>query len=359
MEVDRDAILESLGPARRFADPDAPTEARLMAARGALPLPPPQIVTVLYALSFDPDAEVKGRALKSLIELPDRVLDPALGEALHPGLLAFLAEQHREDGDRAEKIALNPATADETICFLARLPFPNVIDIIANNQTRLLRCPAILDALGDNALTGHATIDRLLDFLGIRRHEEDAEPEAEAAEPEEPLPTLEEVTSLRDLEDPSDLPPELLEEPGHAEGEEGRSKSVFALIQGMNVIQKIKLARFGSGEARAILIRDRNRIVSTAAIRSPKVSDADVLSYAKARNLSEEVLRIISSNRDWTKTYAVQLALVTNPKTPVPSAIKFLNYLSDRDLRTIMRSREVPAAISTQARRVLLRKGKA
>jgi hypothetical protein len=56
--------------------------------------------------------------------------------------------------------------------------------------------------------------------------------------------------------------------------------------------------------------------------------------------------------------YPVQLALSCNPKTPVASAIKFLNYLTDRDLRTIMRSREVPGPISTQARRILARKGK-
>ena len=61
MDVHAEAILESLGPARKFADPSAPKDARLMAARGALPLPPPQICSVLFALTLDDDPEVKAR----------------------------------------------------------------------------------------------------------------------------------------------------------------------------------------------------------------------------------------------------------------------------------------------------------
>ena len=49
---------------------------------------------------------------------------------------------------------------------------------------------------------------------------------------------------------------------------------------------------------------------------------------------------------------------MTNPKTPLSAAIKFVNYLTDRDLREIMRSRDVPGQIAMQARRILNRKGK-
>lgn len=38
--------------------------------------------------------------------------------------------------------------------------------------------------------------------------------------------------------------------------------------------------------------------------------------------------------------------------------MKFVNYLQDRDLRQIMKSKDVPSAISTHARRILTRKGK-
>ena len=98
MNADLESILDSLGPARRFADPGANIDARLMAAGGALPLAPPQIVTVLYLLAQDDDAGVKEKAARSLENLPDRVVDTALGGSLHPAPLAYLAERFREDG---------------------------------------------------------------------------------------------------------------------------------------------------------------------------------------------------------------------------------------------------------------------
>jgi hypothetical protein len=63
-------------------------------------------------------------------------------------------------------------------------------------------------------------------------------------------------------------------------------------------------------------------------------------------------------NRDWTKNYQVKSGLATNPKCPQPVAIKFLNYLQDKELKTIMKSKDVPSAISAHARRILQKKGK-
>ena len=53
------------------------------------------------------------------------------------------------------------------LAFLAGLPFKNVVDIVANNQERLLRCPGIVDALGSNPMTGRSVIDRILSFIGL------------------------------------------------------------------------------------------------------------------------------------------------------------------------------------------------
>ena len=355
MIVDPGAVLESLGAARRFADPQAPLKARMMAARGALPLPPEQIVSVLFALTLDPEPEVQTRALQSFDELPERVLDTALGASLHPTALAFLAERLREDEARLKAISLNPATPDDTFCYLASLPFPPLIDIVSRNQTRLLRCPGLCDILGENPVTSQGTIDRVLEFLGLMRGDSTA-PEG----PEPPPPEVGEPAPPFDPDDYSSLPEDLLEEPVDTSQDavEERSKSLTSLLLAMNVVQKVKLARFGNQEARGLLVRDRNRIVASAAIRSPKLGDNEVVQFAKSRSVSDDVLRIIASTGEWTRNYQVQLALATNPRAPLPAAMKFLNYLTDRDLKIIMRSRDVPGPVSIQARRILSRKGK-
>ena len=126
----------------------------------------------------------------------------------------------------------------------------------------------------------------------------------------------------------------------------------------MSVFQKIKLARLGNKEARGLLVRDRNKIVSMAAINSPKISDNEVAAFAKSRNLSDDVLRAIARNRQWTRSYQVKLALATNPKCPQPVAVRFVGLLQENDLRNIMKSKDVHGLVSATARRILTKKGK-
>ena len=322
-----------------------------MAARGALPLEPIELATVLFALSHDPDAEVKSRALESLAGLPEQVAFVVLEGPTHPAVLSHLARAHCEREPYWKRIALNAAADDSTIAYLATLPLRRVVDIISNNQERLLRSEDIVEALGGNTLTGRAVIERILTFLGIDAEEGgkddmSSDVSAEAAE-----------AAVRSLlgEELGDLARELVSD--EEIEDESRAGNLLAAIQKMSVMQKIKLARLGGKEARTLLIRDRNKIVSTSVIGSPKITDSEIVTIAKSRNVSDEILRMISTNRDWTKNYQVKSALATNPKCPQPVALKFLNYLQDRDLRSIMKSKDVPSAISAHARRLLGRKG--
>jgi hypothetical protein len=260
---------------------------------------------------------------------------------------------HRESEAHCERIALNSATDDPTIAFLATLPLRRVIDIISNNQERLIRSDEIVEALGANPLTGRAVIERILTFLGVDEEDEGddlndaADVSSDAAEAAI-LALLGEgmgdvaryLASEEELED------------------EDIQNNLFAAIQKMSVMQKIKLARVGGKEARTLLIRDRNKIVSSSVVQSPKITDTEIASIAKSRNVSDEILRMIARNREWTKSYQVKSALATNPKCPQAEAIKFLNYLQERELRSIMKSKDVPSAISSHARRLLSKKGK-
>jgi hypothetical protein len=356
---DVERILESLGPARKFADPDSPESVRAMAARGALPLPPPQIVTVLFVLTRDPDEAIRERATTSLAELPERILTPALQAELDVALLDHLAKSNRERPELLEKIALNPATADLTFCFLAGLPLARLVDITASNQIRLMRCDQLVEVLSENPVTSPATLDRVLEFLGIPVPDRTpTDPVPESPPPKEGT-ALEESAPI-DPDSVDGLPEDALRDFADESPEETekRTQSLFGQIQSMGVMQKIKLARFGNAEARSILIRDRNKLIASAAIRSPKLGDAEVLTFAKSRSVSDETLRVIGSSREWCKSKAIKVALVMNPKTPVAISMKFLGHMTDGELSNVMKSKDVAGPIAAQARRMLIKKGK-
>jgi hypothetical protein len=207
-----------------------------------------------------------------------------------------------------------------------------------------------------------ATIDRILHFLGVERGEmEEPEPESCAEPLPVPPPPDPETAPAEPAADEIEIPADLIEEAPQdlpeAEKQE-RSQNLQARIGKMTIIEKVKLARLGNVDARSLLVRDRNKLVAAAAIRNPKITDNEIEGFARARNLCDEVMRIIAHNRQWTRAYPVKLALSMNPKCPPQTAVKFLNYLTDRDLGLIMRSRDVAGVISAQARRILARKGK-
>jgi hypothetical protein len=130
--------------------------------------------------------------------------------------------------------------------------------------------------------------------------------------------------------------------------------SMLQRIAAMNVAQRMTIAMKGSREARAILIRDPNKIVAAAVLSSPKLTDMEVESIARMANVSEDVLRIIAMNRAWVKNYPVVIGLAKNPKTPVAVSMNLLSRLNERDLKTISTDRNVPEVLRMTARKKLV-----
>lgn len=130
-------------------------------------------------------------------------------------------------------------------------------------------------------------------------------------------------------------------ENGEVAEEEEDNQSMTQKLALMNVAERMKAAMKGSKSERAVLIRDPNKLVSAAVLSSPKLTESEVENIAKLANVSEEVLRTIGQNRGWTKNYGVIAALTKNPKTPLAVSMRFVQRLSDRDLKMIALDRNL------------------
>jgi len=389
---------------RRFEDPASPPRLRMMAARSLVPLGPGHLVTALFLLCYDQDGQVAQAAQESLAQIPDVVLRPALGENLPAAVLDYLARALAGSAEYLEILVLNKAVPDETIAWLAQQVDAALLEIIANNQERLLRAPGIIEALYFNSRTPQSTVDRVIDFAvrsrldlsGIPVFREaaaalgythlDDGPAATAvsahvAEPVVPLPgytpalgatpreeddyfsrVLGESTEVAEQEEglglDYDLGIEGLE--GYSPKEEAeraqKSESASARatqIYHMRASQKIRLALLGSAMDRAILVRDPQRIIALAAIKSPKVNSQEVEHYATNAAVHVDVIRYIANRREWTKSYRIKLSLVQNPKTPPGPALAFLKFLRRSDLKSLSQNRNIPEVVASTARNML------
>jgi hypothetical protein len=148
--------------------------------------------------------------------------------------------------------------------------------------------------------------------------------------------------------DQSDEP---LLDASNAPGDEPTSEVDPRVLSTLPVIDRLKLAMRGSREQRAQLIRDSNRLVAAAVLSSPKLTEAEVEGFAKMANLSEDVLRLIASNRAWTRNYNVMSALTRNPKTPIALAMGFLQRLNERDMKMLAIDRNVAEPVRVAARK--------
>lgn len=347
-------------PMRKHVDPAAPAPLRMMAAKALVPLSPSDMLGALYLLTFDPDAGVRETAAKTAEGLPDRLLSTSLrDEGVKPPVLGFFLDLLYARDTYAEMLVLNASTPDEAVARAASRCGPRTVEAVVQNQLRFLRHDDIVRQLCLNPTATAAQIDSMCDFAVrsglnlpdvpqmIAARVRVFGPEAAVAPPD-PGPTAEEV--LKDFEelktDSENAPPM----------EEKKRLNLTQRVMKMSISEKIKLASKGNKEARTILLRDSNKLVAVAAIRSPRITDGEILTVANNRAMMDDVLRVVYNNREWLKNYTVKLALVKNPKVPLAISMKFLTTLRESEIKDLSRSKNVPNGIQVQAKKMLDKK---
>jgi hypothetical protein len=138
-----------------------------------------------------------------------------------------------------------------------------------------------------------------------------------------------------------------------------RAEPLAVRIRQLPVAARIKLALTGGKDARQLLARDHVKLVQQCVLYNPRLTLEEVVAMAKNRSLHGELLRHIANQRDWVRQYAIRLALVLNPKTPLQIALGLLAMIQERDIRVIAKSKNVPTVLQAQARRMILRRGPA
>jgi regulator of extracellular matrix RemA (YlzA/DUF370 family) len=376
----------------------APQPARLAAARGLLPLPQSDLLVILVALRESDDPEIAGAAAETLqAERPEDLLIAAKAEDTAPTVLSYLATLTGGARDIHEAAILNSKTPDAALAtFASSTEDASLLELIAVNQQRLVRSPDIIEAILGNAARSPEAERRARETRreffekerGARQIAEELRAQGKSAAAEffesAELTTAGGELSLDDawliaqhIEvsdddiDDSWLPAErygelietleqsaanvqrVIETERIDTGEISAERmSLIKRIMLMNARDRMKLAMKGDREARGILIRDSNKIVAAAVVNNPRILEQEVESIAAMRTVSDEVLRLISLNRAWIRSYTVIHQLVRNPRTPIPTVINMLPRIHTKDLVTLSQNRNISEAVRRQADRL-------
>jgi hypothetical protein len=329
-------------------------------ARGFLPLPQDDLIAVLAYLTRSPDAVIAASARASLADVPSRSIHAfAANESAQPAHLALLMGASA-DPFILEALIRNRSVPDDLVAGLAAVAEAAVQEVIVINQARILRAPQILEALlGNPRLTTEArrrALETREEFFEKKARIAALQP-AEVDE-DEPMLSLsdEPIADLLEKaveETEADAPPPQLTE---SEKKDEKKLSIFSQILLMNVSQKVHLAFKGGKTERVILIRDHNKLVCSAVMRNPRMSELEAESIAGMRNVEEEVLRLITMKREWISKYNIAFTLARNPKCPVGVVLPLINRLTLRDLKSLKDDKGVSETVRSLARKLFMQR---
>ncbi len=128
-------------------------------------------------------------------------------------------------------------------------------------------------------------------------------------------------------------------------------------VQDMGLPEKMRLAQSGDKEARSLMAREKNKLILSSLLQNPRISDQEILNFAREKTLPEEILTLLSKRKEWMKKYPVRLALAQNPKTPLALSLKLIRTFRDTDLRRIAKSKDVSVHVAASARKILIARG--
>lgn len=345
----------------KLVGPNAPKKLKAMVAKGMAPgLGGLDLVTALYQLTVSDDASLAKGAGQSLAELPDSVLTAAVvSNELHELVLDSLAHVVVGRPKFVEKIILNSAVADETLVAITPKMSEPELEILARNERRLLAHPPIIEALYVNPHTRMSTANKCIELavrnkleLNLPAYREMVKAIGMEKKEEDPLDQalLEEERNLKfksAYEGVGEKDAEQAE--GEGEDEDSEKSKGQLNVESLTVPEKIRLATMGNVFHRSLLLRDSNKMVAMAAIKSPLVTEMEVVRMSKNTQTPEDVLRYIARQREWVKLYQVKANLTSNAKTPLDLALKLVSHLRQKELKTLSRSKSISAALRNAA----------
>ena len=334
------------------------------AARGALSLPLAETLEILVFLSqhaiFGKEAQLTlagwdeklTLAVVSDPQAPAEILDYFSAPAnLRPSLLAALVENPSVRESRLMELAREgPPSLLPTLAASPRVGSCTQVirlllsrsELVEDQRMRLENQLRSLAALDTNALPQDILEPELSEYLAAHA----VEIAAEEGKPFHLIdPTLEEQAEIAEgmaLQNKGlGAGAAAARAPGQSANGETERIAPVQKIANMSVGERVLLAYRGTRDERFILIRDGARVVSTAVLESPKITESEVEAFASMRNVSEHVPRVIASKRKWMRKYSLKRLLTANPRCPTEIAVPLIKELLLLDLKNLTTNRDV------------------
>jgi hypothetical protein len=135
-----------------------------------------------------------------------------------------------------------------------------------------------------------------------------------------------------------------------------RAEAALAeLLDEMRLGDRVTLAKVATLALLPRLLVDSDRKVTEAALINPRLREEDVLTALRLSEAPLALIEAVVASPKWAEVYGVRLALVLQPRTPLPVALLQISSLVKRDLVRVAEATGVRPLLQASARAVLER----
>lgn len=134
-----------------------------------------------------------------------------------------------------------------------------------------------------------------------------------------------------------------------AEPDEQQRTTLWERLRNLTPPQKILLAPKADRVTRALLVQESDPQVLFALLKNPRLSIDEVVRVAKSSFLSFQAAELILKTSPWYSNLDVRVALIHNPKLPLPFALRILPTLPDHEVRAIAKGAATSMALKQAA----------
>lgn len=121
----------------------------------------------------------------------------------------------------------------------------------------------------------------------------------------------------------------------------------------MRLGDRVTLARLATPALLPPLLADSERQVAESALLNPRLREEDLVAALRREDARTVLLEAAVASPRWAANYAVRLALVLQPRTPLPLALLQISSLVPRDLRRVAEEAGLGPLVRAAARQVL------
>jgi hypothetical protein len=116
--------------------------------------------------------------------------------------------------------------------------------------------------------------------------------------------------------------------------------------------ERITLAKFATPPLLRELLDEEDTRILEGALNNPRLREEHVVTAVRRDFPNPALLEALVVSQRWSENYAMRLALVLQPRTPVALALAQLTKLVDRDLKTVAEAPGVRGVVQAAAQRV-------